>query len=78
MPRTGEPLEGYEIHLGRTTGPDCARPFAFIAGAPDGAVTANGRIMGTYLHGCFASDGFRRAFLALLGAADRQCRLRPH
>jgi adenosylcobyric acid synthase len=65
---TGEPLEGYEIHLGRTTGPDCSRPFAFIAGVPDGAVSANGRIMGTYLHGCFASDGFRSAFLASLGA----------
>ncbi len=59
---TGENISAYEIHLGRTVGADCARPFAYIDGTPDGAVSANGRIMGTYLHGCFASDGFRAAF----------------
>ena len=37
---TGEPVEGYEIHLGRTTGPDCARPVLDIAGAPDAIPTA--------------------------------------
>ncbi len=66
---TGEPIHGYEIHLGRSTGPDCARPFAVIGGQPEGATSADGRIMGSYLHGAFASDGFRRAFLARLGAA---------
>ena len=66
---TGETVTGYEIHLGQTTGPGAARPFARIAGRPDGAVSADGRIAGTYLHGCFAADGFRRAFLAGLGAA---------
>jgi adenosylcobyric acid synthase len=35
---------------------------------PDGAVSADGRVMGCYLHGMFASDPFRRAFLARLGA----------
>ena len=66
---TGEPIHGYEIHLGRSTGPDCARPFAVIGGQPEGATSADGRIMGSYLHGAFASDGFRRAFLSRLGAA---------
>lgn len=66
---TGQPIRGYEIHLGRSTGPDCARPFALIGGQPEGATSANGRIMGSYLHGAFASDDFRRAFLARLGAA---------
>ncbi|MBL8907196.1 MAG: cobyric acid synthase [Rhizobiales bacterium] len=65
---TGEDIVAYEIHLGRTIGPDCARPFAFIDGTADGAVSANGRVMGTYLHGCFASDAFRAAFLKQLGA----------
>ena len=66
---TGEFLRGYEIHLGSTAGPDSERPFANIAGRPDGAVSRDGRVMGTYLHGAFASDGFRSAFLCTLGAA---------
>ena len=63
----GTPLYGYEIHLGVTSGPDIARPFCDIDGRPDGAVSDNGRIMGTYLHGLFSSDGFRARFLAELG-----------
>ncbi|MGQ0484209.1 MAG: cobyric acid synthase [Hyphomicrobiales bacterium] len=63
---SGAPLTGYEIHLGQTTGPDCARPFALIGATPDGAASANGRVMGTYIHGCFAADQFRRSFLAAL------------
>ncbi len=65
---TGEPVTGYEIHLGRTAGPDCARPVLEIAGQPDGATSADGRIAGTYVHGLFAADPFRRAYLAALGA----------
>ncbi len=94
---TGELMKAYEIHLGRTDGPDCARPFARIKQGPDaqvehamharshrpaalkragsaqawredGAISGDGRIMGTYLHGAFGTDGFRRAFLAALGA----------
>ena len=61
------PLEGYEIHIGRTDGPDCARPFARIDGRDDGAVSGDGRVMGTYLHGAFGADAFRRRFLAALG-----------
>jgi adenosylcobyric acid synthase len=64
---SGEMISAYEIHLGKTTGPDCAKPFAKTAKGNDGAV--NGNVMGTYLHGCFAADGFRRAFLKSLGAA---------
>ena len=65
---TGLPLKGYEIHLGRTTGPDCSRPFAYIGERADGAQSANGRVTGTYLHGCLTSDQFRASFLGLLGA----------
>jgi adenosylcobyric acid synthase len=63
------PVSGYEIHLGRTTGPDCARPFAHIGNRPDGAIAPGGRVVGTYLHGCFSTDAFRRAYLETIGAA---------
>ena len=62
------PVTGYEIHTGETNGPDAERPFATLAGQADGARSANGRIQGTYLHGAFASDDFRRAWLRRLGA----------
>lgn len=61
------PLEGYEIHLGRTTGPDCRRPATIINNAPDGAVSADGKVLGTYLHGLFGADAFRARFLESLG-----------
>jgi adenosylcobyric acid synthase len=65
---SGLTIDGYEIHIGRTSGPDCARAFARIEGQPDGAVSADGRTTGTYLHGMFSSDDFRAAFLSALGA----------
>ncbi len=65
---TGTPVEGYEIHLGETHGPDCQRPLLSLDTGTDGAVSAEGRVMGTYLHGLFASDAFRAAFLKRLGA----------
>lgn len=61
------PLEGYEIHLGRTIGPDMARPSAVINGADDGATSADGKVVGTYLHGLFSADAFRAKFLESLG-----------
>jgi adenosylcobyric acid synthase len=61
------PLEGYEIHLGRTAGPDCSRPVAEIEGVADGATSADGKVFGTYLHGLFAADRFRAHFLEGLG-----------
>ena len=67
---SGAAMEGYEIHIGRTGGPDRARPFAMVDGAPEGAVSADGRIMGSYLHGMFTGDAFRAAFLGGLGAAS--------
>ncbi|MER8572526.1 cobyric acid synthase [Mesorhizobium sp. M1338] len=61
------PLEGYEIHLGRTTGSDTLRPSAVINGIEDGAVSADGKVMGTYMHGLFGADAFRGKFLESLG-----------
>ena len=80
---TGAALTGYEIHIGATDGPDRSRPFARIAqgagdgpaltgegsGRDEGAVRADGRVAGTYLHGVFAADAFRRAWLTAAGAA---------
>jgi len=65
---TGDAVQGYEIHLGQTEGPDRARAWLAVGDRPEGAATADGRVMGTYLHGLFGSDAFRRAFLATLGA----------
>ncbi|ABV93833.1 cobyric acid synthase [Dinoroseobacter shibae DFL 12 = DSM 16493] len=65
---SGAALEGYEIHLGETTGPDCARPWLRVGDRAEGAVSASGRVRGCYLHGLFASDAFRAAVLTRLGA----------
>jgi adenosylcobyric acid synthase len=62
-------VEGYEIHLGVTSGPDCARPMTQFDGVNDGAISKSGRIEGTYLHGLFSSDDFRAAWLASLRQA---------
>lgn len=64
---TGAEIAGYHMHMGVTSGPDAERPFALVDGVPEGAV--RGRVLGTYLHGLFASDAFRRAFLGTMGIA---------
>ena len=67
--RRRPPFAGYEMHMGVTEGPDGARPFARLAdGTPEGAVSADGRVIGTYVHGLFADDRQRSAWLARLGA----------
>jgi len=67
----GEAVHGYEMHMGRTIGPDAERPFVtFANGDTDGANDVTGKIAGTYLHGLFAADRFRSAFLARLGATS--------
>jgi len=63
----GLALTGYEIHMGSTIGPDCSNAMVEIAGHPDGAISADGKIMGCYLHGLFASDDFRCFVLGAIG-----------
>jgi adenosylcobyric acid synthase len=65
---TGAPVRGYEMHVGRTSGPGTARPMLRLGEQLDGAVSADGRVMGCHLHGIFAGDAFRGAFLRSLGA----------
>jgi adenosylcobyric acid synthase len=62
-------VSGYEMHIGRTTGAGTRRPLIQLDdGRADGAISANGLIAGTYLHGFFAGDAQRAAWLARLGA----------
>lgn len=65
---TGLAMQGYEIHIGRSEGPDRSQPFAHVQGQPEGAVSADGRVMGSYLHGMFSNDLFRAGFLQHIGA----------
>ncbi|MEL6807467.1 MAG: cobyric acid synthase [Pseudomonadota bacterium] len=66
---TGQRFDGYEIHIGRSAGPDRARPFAQVSGQNEGAMSADGRVCGSYLHGMFRDDGFRAAWLAGFGVS---------
>lgn len=68
---SGAPVCGYEIHIGRTEGPDCGRPMIVLEdGRPDGALSDDGRVAGTYMHGLFTDDAFRRVWLETFGAAS--------
>lgn len=69
----GEVLRGYEIHMGQSTTMGRARPLFRIVsrnGRPedtlDGLTLENGRVWGTYIHGVFDNDEFRRDFLGRL------------
>jgi adenosylcobyric acid synthase len=65
----GAPFCGYEMHIGRTEGPDCEQPFGLLAdGTREGAMSRDGRVFGTYVHGLFADDRQRSAWLQRLGA----------
>jgi adenosylcobyric acid synthase len=65
----GISFSGYEMHMGVTQGPDCTRAFARLSdGIPEGAVSRDGRVIGTYLHGIFADDRQRGAWLERFGS----------
>jgi adenosylcobyric acid synthase len=71
----GAPFRGYEMHVGRTTGRDCARAVVrFADGRDDGAASADGRVSGCYVHGLFTDDRQRSAWLARLGAGESAVR----
>ena len=65
------PVAGYEMHVGVTTGPDTARPMLNLATGMDGAITADGRVSGCYVHGLFSSDAFRAAYLRRIRPGSR-------
>ncbi|MFT5013961.1 MAG: adenosylcobyric acid synthase [Dinoroseobacter sp.] len=65
---SGVGVQGYEIHMGNTTGPDAARPFARLtSGRQEGSTSASGLVQGTYLHGIFSSNEFRKVWLDQFG-----------
>jgi adenosylcobyric acid synthase len=63
-------ITGYEMHMGQTAGPDTARPVLSLdcggQTRPDGAASPSGNVVGTYVHGLFASDAYRHSFLSAL------------
>lgn len=65
----GEGGSAYEIHVGETTYGENAAPFAWIVREGDehkrrdGAISSNGRVAGSYLHGLFENDAIRHAFI---------------
>ena len=64
-------FDGYEIHLGRTAGPGRSRPMlVFEDGQSDGAVSADGRVAGCYVHGLFNAGAARAALLGAIGAGS--------
>ena len=74
-PRPETHFQGYEIHVGETFYEPGSRPLANIVrqgisgSVPDGAVSASGRVLGTYVHGFFDNDDLRHSFLAALRSA---------
>jgi adenosylcobyric acid synthase len=64
-------MQGYEIHMGVTQGPALARPAILLDdGRCDGALSADGQILGTYCHGLFDHPPAQAALLAWAGAAE--------
>jgi adenosylcobyric acid synthase len=66
----------YEIHLGRTEGEDCRRAPFLVGDRPEGAASPDGRVAGTYLHGAFASDAVRAAWLGTVSDGGQTAELR--
>jgi adenosylcobyric acid synthase len=66
----GAAVSGYEIHCGLSAGPALQRPAAHLDGRDDGAVSADGQIIGTYLHGLFDQPAACDALLRWAGLHD--------
>ncbi len=64
-------VRGYEIHMGRTHGPALERPAVLLDdGAADGAISPDGRIIATYLHGLFEETAACAALLRWAGLSQ--------
>jgi adenosylcobyric acid synthase len=67
---SGAPVKGYEIHAGTSSGPALAQPAIELAHGRDGAISIDGQILGTYVHGLFDSTTACDALLAWAGLRD--------
>lgn len=63
-------VEGYEIHMGKTSGVDTTTPMLQLSNGADGAISSNSRVEGTYVHGIFSSDAYRSWWLDTLVAGS--------
>lgn len=71
-PGRGSSVTGYEIHMGESCLGSGAVPlFELTGGSPDGALSADGKVWGTYIHGVFDEPGFRRGWLESIGWKPR-------
>jgi adenosylcobyric acid synthase len=67
-------IRGYEIHMGQTTGTNVFHPFEVTqrgsqsCADPEGCMSPDGKVIGTYIHGLFHNDDFRWAILHNLAA----------
>ena len=68
----GTAVHGYEIHAGHTTGTALDNPAMILERGPDGAISADGQVMGTYLHGLFEAPDACAALLAWAGVQHVQ------
>ncbi len=66
----GAPVRGYEIHHGISHGPALARPALQLSHGPDGAVSEDGQILGTYLHGLFDTPAACQALIRWAGLSQ--------
>ncbi|GAN64575.1 cobyric acid synthase [Acetobacter indonesiensis NRIC 0313] len=70
LANTSIPVHGYEMHIGETSGQDRKRPLLVLDNEPEGAISENGHIYGTYLHGVFTNRSARLALLQRAGGMD--------
>jgi adenosylcobyric acid synthase len=63
----GDAVEGYEIHMGVSSGTALARPAFEIDGRDEGACSSDGQILGSYLHGMFDHPSACAALLRWAG-----------
>ena len=61
------PVQGYEIHMGHTRGTALSRPAARLNDRDDGAMSEDGRIIGTYVHGLLENRELLDALLRWAG-----------
>ncbi len=66
------PVSGYEIHAGISEGAALSHPAFVIDGKPEGAISEDGQILGTYLHGVFESSGACQALMSWAGLGNAE------